>query len=171
MAQHEQEEQYREKMKFSDLKWNNLHPKAKRSIVTFFAGIFLLTMAMLRLLTYTTITLGAIDLSKPMGVNAALNDAQAILIIIGWVVMAIILWNLMFKDTPLTPAGKIKYDATHPEDKTPQYLKVLDAVGTGWANKGSGNAFSNIYAAAEAADPDIPKSASDNKVQVQTQGK
>lgn len=128
-------------IKLSDFRPSNLHPKAKLRISMALLGTFLLIFGCIYMLSTTTITLNP-DPTTSAGISAIFRNCVAGGYVIGTILTIFILWHLMIKDCPISPAGKANYEATH--DKSLKGVKIIAAMSTAIATKGSGSSIENV---------------------------
>lgn len=134
----------RGKIKLSDFKPSNLHPKAKFRISMALIGTFLLIFGCIFMLSTATIAFNP-DVSTPAGLSAFFKDLVAIGYVVGTIFVIILLWCLMIKDCPISPAAKWNYQNSH--DKSIEGVKLITAVANAVANKGSGNSIDSVATA------------------------
>jgi uncharacterized BrkB/YihY/UPF0761 family membrane protein len=129
-----------------DLLPRNMHPKARLRVFLAVIGTLLLMIGCIYLLTTVQITPDP-DLATAAGINAATRNLLALGYVIGTAAVIVIIWYVMVKDCPLSPAAKANYDETH--DKGMRGVVLAASIATAVANKGTG---SSINAVAQAAD-------------------
>ena len=135
------EERDEGRIKLSDFRPKNLHPKAKFRICMALLGTFLLIFGCICMLSTATITFGW-DFSTTAGFSASMRNLIAIGYVIGTIIVILILWYVMIKDCPISPNAKKNYDAAH--DKTEAGVKVITAIAAAVVNKGGGNSLENV---------------------------
>lgn len=141
---HAIEQQVRGEIKLSDFKLANLHPKAKSRILMSFIGTFLIIFGCIYMLSMSTFYFDP-DISTPIGLSELFKNLVNIMYIVGSILVIIILWHVMIKDCPISPAAKANYDASH--DKSMRGVKIIAAMATAIANKGGGNSIDSVAAA------------------------
>ena len=141
IPKHAQQEQTRGKIKLSDFRPSNLHPKAKARILMALAGTFLIIFGCIYMLSMSTFYFNP-DLSTSMGLSEFFKNMVNIMYVVGSIIVIIILWHVMIKDCPISPAAKANYNASH--DKSMKGVKIIAAVATAIANKGGGNSIDSV---------------------------
>lgn len=131
-------------IKISDFRPKNLHPKAKSRILMALLGTFLIIFGCIYMLSTSTFYFSP-NLSTPNGLSEFFKDMVSILYIIGTILVIGILWHVMIKDCPISPAAKANYDASH--DKSIKGVKVVAAIAAAVANKGGGNSIDSVATA------------------------
>lgn len=131
-------------IKFSDFRPKNLHPKAKLRILIALLGTFLVIFGCIYMLSTSMFYFNP-DLSTPTGLSEFLKNMVSILYIVGTILVIMILWYVMIKDCPISPAAKANYEASH--DKSMKGVKVIAALAAAVANKGTGNSIDSVATA------------------------
>lgn len=134
----------RGQIKFSDFYPSNLHPKAKARILMALVGTFLIIFGCIYMLSTSTFYFNP-DLSTPTGLAEFFKNMVNFMYIVGSIIVIMILWHIMIKDCPISPAAKINYNASH--DKSMKGVKVIAAMATAIANKGGGNSIDSVATA------------------------
>lgn len=143
---HVKEDYQRGTIKLSDFRPKNLHPKAKMRIALAILGTFLVIFGCIYMLS-TSVFYFNPDLSTPNGLSEFFKDAVCVLYIVGTVLVIGILWHVMIKDCPISPAAKANYEASH--DKSMKGVKVVAALAAAVANKGTGNSIDSVATAVD----------------------
>lgn len=141
---HAVKEETRGKIKFSDFRITNLHPKAKFRILMSIAGTLLIIFGCFYMLSVTPFYFEP-DLNTSMGLSNFFSNMVFFGYIIGSIFVILILWYVMIKDCPISPAAKLNYDASH--DKSMKGVKVIAALASAVANKGTGNSIDSVATA------------------------
>lgn len=137
-------EMTRGKIIFSDFYLSNLHPKAKMRILLSILGTFLIIFGCFYMLSMTPFYFNP-DLSTSIGLSNFFSNMIFFGYIIGSILVILILWYVMIKDCPISPAAKLNYNASH--DKSMKGVKVIAALATAVANKGTGNSIDSVATA------------------------
>lgn len=125
-------------IKISDFRPKNLHPKAKARILIAIAGTLLIIFGCFYMLSMSTFYFET-DMTTSMGLSNFFSNMVFFGYIIGSIFVILILWYVMIKDCPISPAAKINYNASH--DKSMKGVKIVAAVASAIANKGSGDSI------------------------------
>ena len=125
-------------IKMSDFRPKNLHPKAKARILMAIAGTLLIIFGCFYMLSMSTFYFET-DMTTSMGLSNFFSNMVFFGYIIGSIFVILILWYVMIKDCPISPAAKINYNASH--DKSMKGVKIVAAVASAIANKGSGDSI------------------------------
>ena len=128
-------------IKISDFRPRNLHPKAKARILMSIAGTLLIIFGCFYMLSMSTFYFET-DMTTSMGLSNFFSNMVFFGYIIGSIFVILILWYVMIKDCPISPAAKINYDASH--DKSMKGVKIVAAVASAIANKGSGDSIEYV---------------------------
>ena len=128
-------------IKISDFRPKNLHPKAKARILMSIAGTLLIIFGCFYMLSMSTFYFET-DMTTSMGLSNFFSNMVFFGYIIGSIFVILILWYVMIKDCPISPAAKINYDASH--DKSMKGVKIVAAVASAIANKGSGDSIEYV---------------------------
>lgn len=128
-------------IKLSDFRPKNLHPKAKARILMALFGTFLVTFGCIYMLSTSMFYFNP-NLSTPNGLSEFFKDMVSIFYIIGTILVICILWYVMIKDCPISPAAKANYEISH--DKSIRGVKIVAAVASAVANKGTGNSIESV---------------------------
>ena len=128
-------------IKLSDFRLKNLHPKAKGRIFLALIGTFLIIFGCIYMLSTATFYFNP-NLTTPMGLSEFFKDMVSVLYIVGSILVIAILWHVMIKDCPISPAAKANYQASH--DKSMKGVKVVAALAAAIANKGGGNSIDSV---------------------------
>lgn len=131
-------------IKFSDLRPANLHPKAKARMLMGLMGTFLVIFGCIYMLSMSVFYFNP-DLSTPEGLNQLFTNLVAFGYVIGSILVIIILWYVMIKDCPISPAAKLNYNASH--DKSSRGVKVVATIAAAIANKGTGDTIESVATA------------------------
>lgn len=122
-------------IKLSDFRPKNLHPKAKARILMSIAGTLLIIFGCFYMLSINTFYFDW-DLETSEGLSSFFSNMVFFGYIVGSIFITLILWYVMIKDCPISPAAKINYDASH--DKSTKGVKIVAALASAIANKGGG---------------------------------
>ena len=128
-------------IKISDFRPKNLHPKAKARILMSIAGTLLIIFGCFYMLSMSTFYFET-DMTTSMGLSNFFSNMVFFGYIVGSIFVILILWYVMIKDCPISPAAKINYDASH--DKSMKGVKIVAAVASAIANKGSGDSIEYV---------------------------
>ncbi len=128
-------------IKISDFKPKNLHPKAKARILIALAGTLLVIFGCFYMLSMSTFYFDP-DISTSAGLSNFFSNMVFFGYIVGSIFVILILWYVMIKDCPISPAAKINYDVSH--DKSIKGVKIVAAVASAVANKGTGNSIESV---------------------------
>lgn len=139
-------EETRGTIKLSDFRPSKLHPKAKTRILMALLGTFLIIFGCIYMLS-TAIFYFNPDITTPEGLSYFFKDLVSLCYIIGSILVIVILWYIMIKDCPISPAAKLNYNESH--DKSIKGVKVVAAVATALANKGGGNSIESVATAVD----------------------
>lgn len=109
-----------------------------------FIGTFLLIFGCVYMLSTTTIVLHP-DLNTSVGLMELFRNLVAAGYVLGTAIVIWILWHLMIKDCPISPAAKWNYESSH--DKSLKGVKVVTAIASAIASKGTANSIDNVATA------------------------
>lgn len=143
---HAIQEEARGTIKISDFRPKNLHPKAKMRILLAIAGTLLVIFGCFYMLSMTTFYFNP-DTSTSIGLSNFFSNMVFFGYIIGSIFVILILWYVMIKDCPVSPAAKANYDASH--DKSMKGVKIVAALASAVANKGTGNSIESVATAVD----------------------
>lgn len=143
---HEMQENIRGTIKISDFRPKNLHPKAKMRVLLSILGTFLIIFGCFYMLSMTPFYF-ELNLDTSIGLSNFFSDAVFFSYIIGSILVIFILWYVMIKDCPISPAAKANYEASH--DKSIKGVKVVAALAFAIANKGTGDSIESIATAVD----------------------
>ena len=87
------------------------------------------------------------DTSTSIGLSNFFSNMVFFGYIIGSIFVILILWYVMIKDCPISPAAKANYDTSH--DKSMKGVKIVAALASAVANKGTGNSIESVATAVD----------------------
>lgn len=134
-------EETRGKIKMSDFRPSNLHPKAKGRVLLAIAGTLLIVFGCFYMLSITPFYFDP-DLTTSIGLSNFFANMVFFGYIVGSIFVILILWYVMIKDCPISPAAKLNYNASH--DRSMKGVRVVAALASAVANKGTGNSIESV---------------------------
>jgi len=133
-------------IKLSDFRPKNLHPKAKARVLMAIAGTLLIIFGCFYMLSMSTFYFET-DMATSEGLSNFFSNMVFFGYIIGSVFVILILWYVMIKDCPISPAAKINYEASH--DKSMKGVRIVAALASAVANKGTGDSIESVATAVD----------------------
>lgn len=146
MEEKEPKHNIRGTIRISDFRPKNLHPKAKARVLIALAGTLLVIFGCFYMLSMSTFYFDP-DINTSAGLSNFFSDMVFFGYIVGSIFVILILWYVMIKDCPISPAAKANYDASH--DKSMKGVKIVAAVASAVANKGTGNSIESVASAVD----------------------
>ena len=128
-------------IKLSDFRPANLHPKAKARILMAIAGTLLVIFGCFYMLSMSTFYFDP-DITTSEGLSNFFSNMVFFGYVIGSIFVILILWYVMIKDCPISPAAKANYEMSH--DKSMRGVKLVAAVASAVANKGTGDSIESV---------------------------
>lgn len=125
-------------IKLSDFRPKNLHPKAKARVLMSIAGTLLIIFGCFYMLSMSTFYFET-DMTTSIGLSNFFSNMVFFGYIVGSIFVILILWYVMIKDCPISPAAKINYEASH--DKSIKGVKIVAALASAIANRGDSNSI------------------------------
>lgn len=133
-------------IKLSDFRPKNLHPKAKARVLMAIAGTLLVIFGCFYMLSMSTFYFET-DTTTSEGLSNFFSNMVFFGYIIGSIFVILVLWYVMIKDCPISPAAKINYEASH--DKSMKGVRVVAALASAVANKGTGDSIESVATAVD----------------------
>ena len=133
-------------IKLSDFHPKNLHPKAKARILMAIAGTLLVIFGCFYMLSMSTFYFET-DMTTSVGLSNFFSNMVFFGYIIGSIFVILILWYVMIKDCPISPAAKINYEASH--DKSIKGVKIIAALASAIANRGDSDSIEYVATAVD----------------------
>lgn len=128
-------------IKLSDFRPKNLHPKAKARVLMSIAGTLLIVFGCFYMLSMSTFYFET-DTTTSEGLSNFFSNMVFFGYIVGSIFVILILWYVMIKDCPISPAAKINYEASH--DKSVKGVKIVAALASAIANKGDSDSIEYV---------------------------
>lgn len=141
IPKHALQENERGVIQLSDFRPSNLHPKAKARILMAMAGTLLVIFGCFYMLSISTFYFDP-DLTTSEGLSNFFSNLVFFGYVVGSIFVILILWYVMIKDCPISPAAKINYDISH--DKSMKGVRLVAAVASAVANKGTGDSIESV---------------------------
>lgn len=136
-----EEQDTRGTIRLSDFRPKNLHPKAKARVLMSIAGTLLVIFGCFYMLSLSTFYF-EVDTTTSEGLSNFFSNMVFYGYIIGSLFVILILWYVMIKDCPISPAAKANYEVTH--DKSIKGVKIVTAIVSAVANKGDSDSIESV---------------------------